>query len=83
MTAHDKAIRLLEGGIVEIDSNWFRLVRLPDSYDDIPCMECSLDSICRMEHVDVCGECEAISHRKCYLQLAHLKRTIQNKGIQL
>ena len=70
MTVHDKAIRLIEGGVVNIEGNWFRLIRFPDNYDDNPCMECDLDSICRMEHTDVCGECEAILHRKCCLKLA-------------
>lgn len=70
MTTHDKAIRLLEGGAVEIDANWFKLVKLPEDYDGNPCMECDLDSICRMEHTDVCGECDAISRRRCYLRLA-------------
>lgn len=69
MTEHDKAIRLLEGGIVEIDANWFRVKRLPDYSGDNPCMECELDSICRMEHTDICGECEAISKQRCMLEL--------------
>lgn len=69
-TIHDKAIRLLEGGIVEIDSDWFRLRRLPDYYEDIACNECNLDSICKTEHADVCAECESIIHRKCCLRLA-------------
>ena len=68
MTVHDKAIRLLEGGIVEIDANWFRLRRFPDYFDDNPCMECNLDSACREEHVAVCEECDAISGRVCCLQ---------------
>ena len=70
MTIHDKAIRLLEGGVVEIDCNWFRVRQLPDDFDDNPCLECNLDSICGMEHTDVCGECEAISKKRCCLQLA-------------
>lgn len=74
MTIHDKAIRLIEGGIVEIKADWFRLRKFPDYYDDNPCMECDLDSICRGEHTDVCGECESILRRKCCLQLAHKLR---------
>ena len=74
MTVHDKAIRLLEGGIVKIDANWFRLKRLPDDYDDITCYECSLDSICREEHEHICGECEAISNQRCMLELASIGR---------
>lgn len=71
MTVHDKAIRLLEGGIVEIDGNWFRVRQFPDYYDDTPCMECDLDSICHDMHVFVCSECETILHKRCCLQLAH------------
>ena len=74
ITEHDKAIRLLEGGIVEIDANWFRLRRFPDYYEGNPCEECELDSICRLEHTDVCGECEAISNRRCMLKLASAGR---------
>lgn len=74
MTVHDKAIRLCEGGIVEIEGNWFRLIRFPDYFDDNPCMECELDSICRLEHTDICGECEAISGRRCCLQLVNKGR---------
>ena len=70
MTEHDKAIRLLEGGIVKIDANRFRLKRLPDDYDGLTCYECSLDSICREEHEHICGECEAISNQSCMLELA-------------
>lgn len=71
MTVHDKAIRLLEGGVVEIEADLFRLRRL--SYDKFvnPCLECELDSICHEEHADVCEECDAISGGKCCLQLAH------------
>lgn len=71
MTIHEKAIRLLEGGVVEINSDWFRLKALPNNYPDYPCIDCNLDSICREQHSDVCGECEAISHKRCQLQLAH------------
>lgn len=70
MTVHDKAIRLLEGGIVKIEGNWFRLLQFPDGYYDNTCAECELDSICRLEHSLVCGECEAISLRRCCLHLA-------------
>ena len=73
MSVHDKAIRLLEGGIVEIKENWFRLRRFADGYDDIPCLYCNLDSICQEEHTDVCEECEDISGVKCCLQLTNAK----------
>lgn len=71
MTVHDKAIRLLEGGVVEIESDLFSLKRLSDEFDDYPCVACNLDSICKGEHADVCEECDAISGGKCCLQLEH------------
>lgn len=74
LTVHDKAIRLLEGGFVEIDSNLFSLRKFPNDYDGETCVDCDLDSICRMEHTVVCVECEAISRRKCCLQLAGCNR---------
>ena len=74
MTVHDKAIRLLEGGVVNINGDWFRLIRFPACFEVDACNECTLDSICRMEHVDVCAECESISKQKCCLRLAHTGR---------
>lgn len=71
ISVHDKAIRLLEGGIVEIQGDWFSLIQLPEDFDDVPCIECELDSICRIEIADVCSECDAISNRNCILRLAH------------
>lgn len=74
MTVHDKAIRLLEGGIVQIEGNRFQVKRFPNNYDGITCNECSLDYICRQEHMDICAECEAISNRDCCLELANKER---------
>lgn len=71
MSVHDKAIRLLEGGVVEINSDWFRLLKFSDDIDVEPCSECELDSICREEHREVCSECDSISGLKCFLRLAH------------
>lgn len=66
---HDKAIRLLEGGAVNIDGNWFKLKKFPIIDGFCPCYECNLDSICREEHVAVCQECDDISGKKCCLIL--------------
>ena len=71
MTVHDKAIRLLEGGVVEIEGNWFRLRRLSEGKFVYPCLECKLDSICKQEHVEVCEECDTISGGKCCLRLVN------------
>lgn len=74
MTVHDKAIRLLEGGIVQIEGKRFRVKRFPDYYDGITCFDCSLQSICRQEHLNICAECEAISNRDCCLEIANKGR---------
>lgn len=74
---HEKAIRLVEGGVVEIDGNWFSLIKFPDYYDDIPCNECQLDSICRMNHVDICSECECITKKRCCLKLGRTRRVLK------
>ena len=69
MTVHDKAIRLLQGDIVQIEGNWFRVKRFPDYYDDNTCKVCELDSMCHWEHTQICEECEIISQHKCILNL--------------
>lgn len=66
---HNKAIKLIEGGIVEIKGNWFKLKKLSDDADDLHCIECELDSICELEHSEVCVECERILHGQCCLRL--------------
>lgn len=71
MKLHDKAIRLLEGGVVEIQGDWFKLVRLPNEWYVDCCARCDLDSICKREHMDVCVECDEISGGNCCLKLAH------------
>ena len=73
-TVHDKAIRLIEGGIVEIEGNLFRLKRFPEYFDDNTCNECELDSMCHWEHVQICEVCEAISNQRCMLELASAGR---------
>ena len=72
MSVHDKAIRLCEGGIVEIDGHCVCLMRCDD--DENGCFICEMDSICRMEMVDVCAECSAIVRTGCYLKLANTRR---------
>lgn len=61
---HDKAIRLLEGGIVEIDGLLFSLDDAGP--DDDPCNSCRLDSICSANINRICLEADLItrtSHR--------------------
>ena len=68
---HEKAIRLLEGGIVSVDGHGVTLRKCP--LDEDACMICEMDSICRIgtEMYSVCMECDIISNDSCYLKLTH------------
>lgn len=72
-SVHQKAIRLVEGGIVEIDGLYVRLCR--DSYIFDPCFCCEMDSLCHFgdEMQIVCRECDIISRQDCFLVLADNK----------
>lgn len=59
---HEKAIRLLEGGIVEIDGHCFSMTEIEG--DDISCKECQLDSICSRNVIDVCVEADMITQTR-------------------
>ncbi len=64
---HDKAIRLVEGGIVEVDGHSVKLVKMPYIFD--PCFCCEMDSLCHIgnEMCEVCEECDAITKLDCLL----------------
>jgi len=66
---HEKAIRLIEGGIVEVDGHSVRLVVIPHSID--ACDHCEMDCLCHTgdEMCDVCIECVEISKKNCILEL--------------
>lgn len=66
---HDKAIRLLEGGIVEIDGHYVKAC-IVEGVDN-PCELCNMDSACRMNMVDLCAECECISRKRYLLKFAY------------
>lgn len=66
-SVHDKAIALCEGRPIQIMGHTVKLFK--NKYMENPCMECEMDSICRMEMTDVCAECYAITRIPCYLQL--------------
>lgn len=71
---HEKAIRLLEGGIVEVDGLFVRAVRIDVMYDT--CDLCEMDSLCHFgtEMLDVCKECDSIDVHYYYLKLVNKKR---------
>lgn len=67
MSVHEKALRLIEGGIVDCNGLSVRAIKIP--YDDNPCMVCEMDSICNEVMINLCGECDDITHTKHYLKL--------------
>lgn len=67
MSEHDKAIRLCEGGIVEIDGHCVALMR--NDSDDEDCYLCNMDSICHKEMADICFDCQLMMKTGCYLKL--------------
>ena len=66
---HEKAIRLVEGGIVEVDGHSVRLNK--DDLTFLPCGCCKMDSICHIgsEMCSVCVECASIVKGQCFLEL--------------
>lgn len=56
VTLHEKAVRLCEGGVVEFEGLSVRAVRYEG--DDLPCIDCKLDSSCSMKMSFLCSECD-------------------------
>lgn len=71
-SVHEKAIRLLEGGIVDVDG--LNLICVCFSGEKHECEVCEMDCLCHQGNdiCAVCTECSDISRRKCYLQLVNL-----------
>ena len=69
VSVHEKAIRLIEGGIVEVNGLSVKLVKEPDIFD--PCFVCEMDCICNFstEMPLVCQECDQITRMNCFLVL--------------
>jgi hypothetical protein len=66
---HDKAIGLIEGGVVEIDGHFVKASKVEGVNN--PCEVCNMDSACRMNMVDLCAECETISRKRYLLKFAY------------
>ena len=66
---HEKAIRLVEGGIVDVDGHSVKLGKAPYIFD--PCYCCEMDSLCHIgnEMCNVCTECQNITQMDCFLVL--------------
>ena len=69
MSVHEKAIRLVEGGIVDVDGHPVKLVKYNEIFD--PCYCCKMDCLCHIgtEMCEVCMECDSITNMNCYLIL--------------
>ena len=66
-SVHEKAIRLVEGGIVDINGHSVMLVKYPYIFD--PCFCCDMGRFCHYgnEMCLVCEECDSISDMDCFL----------------
>ncbi len=69
MSVHDKAIRLLEGGIVDVDGHAVKVI--DREYISDPCFCCDMDCLCHSgnEMCLVCTECDDITGHNCFLCL--------------
>ena len=68
-TIHEKAVRLIEGGQVNVDGHRVKMKEVLAGWNI--CMLCEMDSICRegSEMCNVCRECDDITQHSCYLEL--------------
>lgn len=66
---HEKAIRLVEGGIVEVSG--LSVAMGHERYIFDPCLCCDMDCLCHHGNdlCRLCEECDAISHEDCFLIL--------------
>lgn len=71
-TLHAKAVRLAEGGIVEIDGHFVRAI---DVVGDVnPCELCEMDSVCRMEMTNLCAEVDGYTRSPHILKFANKQK---------
>lgn len=68
-SVHEKAIRLVEGGIVDVNGHSVQLVKDPYMFD--PCYCCEMDCLCHKDNemYNVCVECDNITQMDCFLVL--------------
>lgn len=69
---YEKAVRLAEGGIVEIAGHFVRAEKVLGG--DNPCYLCNMDSICNMEMTDLCAELDGYTRSPHILRLANKQR---------
>ena len=67
MSVHEKALRLIEGGIVACNDLPVRVIDVTG--DDIACNYCDMGSACNKDMVDLCCACDVITGTRHYLEL--------------
>lgn len=68
-TLYAKAVRLAEGGVVEINGHFVRAIGVVG--EDLPCYLCEMDSICHEDMSDLCAEVDNYTHSPHILKLAY------------
>ena len=68
---HEKAVRLAEGGVVEIAGHFVRAICVIG--DVSPCALCEMDSACNMEMTDLCAEVDGYTRSPHLLKFAYKK----------
>lgn len=72
-SVHDKAVRLVEGGHVEVDGLTVRAIKVPIHYS--PCAICEMDSLCYKSEVSemayVCKEVDYYRKGRYYLKFVN------------
>lgn len=65
---YEKAVRLCEGGIVEVNGLFVRSRTVARDFH--PCDACDMDSICHDNVMELCAECDKYDSKHHYLVLA-------------
>lgn len=68
-TLYAKAVRLAEGGVVEINGHFVKAIDAGEV--DNPCEVCNMDSVCHMEMVDLCAEVNGYTRSPHILKFAY------------
>lgn len=73
-TTHEKAIRLVEGGVVEIDGHSVKMGVAAMEADACDC--CHMDCLCHRGNAicELCEECDSIAFGRCFLILVTSER---------
>ena len=71
LSIYEKAQLLKAGLVVEIQGDYFKAKKLEADPLIFPCLICTLDSICRTEHCEICAEMDTRTEHFWILELAH------------